>query len=205
MQRKVFRIEQMDRPRPVQPQLQRGDGDVLARELTSLRAILADVVRDLTNVLNEGKEPRMTRAAGELGAAVETMEKSTVKILQSAETIDDCAKALGATQKTDYGRGVAQDIQEHVTQLYVACNFQDLAGQRIGKVIATLGEIEQRVTLAISRCKGADAPGAAGAPAPTPDLINGPRLDGEGGHASQRDVDVMFALARDAKPAAGSR
>jgi len=24
-------------------------------------------------------------------------------------------------------------------------------------------------------------------------LVNGPRLDGESGHASQRDIDVMFA------------
>jgi chemotaxis protein CheZ len=193
VQRKVFRIEQMDHRRPALPLLQRGDADGLARELITVRAVLADVLRDLAAVLNEGKEQRMTRAAGELGAAVEAMEKATVKILQSAETIDDCAKALGATQKTDYGRGVAQDIQEHVTQLYVACNFQDLAGQRIGKVIATLGLIEQRVTQAIARCKGAGTPGAADAPAPPGDLINGPRLDGEGGHASQRDVDVMFA------------
>jgi chemotaxis protein CheZ len=190
VQRKVFRIEQMD-PRPsAQPPLQRGDADALARELTAIRAILADVSRDLAAVLNDGQEQRMARAAGELGAAVEAMEKATDKILHSAETIDDCAKALGAAQKTDYGRGVAQDIQEHVTQLYIACNFQDLAGQRIGKVIAALGMIEQRVALAIARCKGADTPACASAP--TGDLLNGPRLDGEGGHASQVDVDTLF-------------
>jgi len=28
---------------------------------------------------------------------------------------------------------------------------------------------------------------------PSGDLLNGPRLDGEGGHASQQDIDVMFA------------
>jgi hypothetical protein len=198
VQRKVFRIEQMNERRPpAPPQLGHADAaaggaNALARELTTVRAILADVLRDLTTVLNEGKEKRLARAAGELGAAVEAMERATDKILRSAETIDDCAKALGAAQTTEYGRGVAQDIQEHVTQLYVACNFQDLAGQRIGKVIATLGLVEQRVAGAIARCKGAEAPAVADVSAPRCDLLNGPRLDGDGGHASQRDIDVMF-------------
>ena len=134
----------------------------------------------------------MARAAGELGAAVEAMEKATDKILQSAEAIDDCAKAMAAAQLTGYARGMTQDIQEHVTRLFEACNFQDLAGQRIGKVIKTLDMVEQRMTAAVARCKGAQAPAAAASPAPTGALLNGPRLDGEGGHASQRDVDQMF-------------
>ena len=60
------------------------------------------------------------------------------KILKSTEVIDESAKALAATMKTDYERGLAQDIQDQVVQIYEACNFQDLAGQRIGNVIATL-------------------------------------------------------------------
>jgi len=191
VQRKVFRIEQMDERLRARASFAQDEPNTLARELTAVRALLADISRDLSAVLTEGKEPRLARAAGELGAAVEAMEKATDKILHSAETIDDCAKALGAAQQSDYGRGVAQDIQDHVTQLFVACNFQDLAGQRIGKVIATLGMIERRVTLAIARCKGADTP-SPGASA-SGDLLNGPRLDGDAGHASQLDVDTMFA------------
>ena len=87
---------------------------------------------------------------------------------------------------------MTQDIQEHVTRLFEACNFQDLAGQRIGKVIKTLDMVEQRMTAAVARCKGAQAPAAVASAAPTGALLNGPRLDGEGGHASQRDVDQMF-------------
>ena len=87
----------------------------------------------------------MARAAGELGAAVDGMEKATEKILKSAEVIDDSAKALAAALKTDYERGLAQDIQEHVVQIYEACNFQDLGGQRIGNVIETLTTIEDQV------------------------------------------------------------
>jgi chemotaxis protein CheZ len=78
----------------------------------------------------------MTRAAGDLGAAIEGMETATQKILASAEAIDDCARALASALSNDYHHCLAQDVQDHVVRIYEACNFQDLAGQRIGKVIA---------------------------------------------------------------------
>ena len=195
MQRKIFRIEQFERRAPAVPRRERPPAVETAApsgDLAALRANLADTLRNLTALISEGKESRMARAAGELGAAVEAMEKATDKILLSAEAIDDCAKALAAAQLTGYARGMTQDIQDHVTRLFEACNFQDLAGQRIGKVIKTLDMVEQRMTAAVARCKGAQAPAAAVAAAPTGALLNGPRLDGEGGHASQRDVDQMF-------------
>ena len=95
----------------------------------------------------------MTRAAGELGAAIDGMEKATQKILKSTEVIDESARTLAAALKTDYERGLAQDIQDQVVQIYEACNFQDLAGQRIGKVIETLTMIEDTVAAMLERCK----------------------------------------------------
>jgi chemotaxis protein CheZ len=135
----------------------------------------------------------MTRGAGELGAAVEVMEKSTDKILKSAETIDDSAKTLSTSLKDDYKAGLAQDILDQLTAIYEACNFQDLAGQRIGKVIGTLGEIDAALTQMLTRCQGLLGGEAAPAvPAPRRDLLNGPRLDGDAGHASQCEIDALF-------------
>ena len=133
----------------------------------------------------------MTRAAGELGAAVAGMEKATQKILHEAEGIDECARALTATLQDDYKRGLAQDIQDHTVKGYEACNFQDLAGQRIAKVIETLNLVEEQLSVMLARCDGR----AAEPPLPQPNgggLINGPRLDGDAGHASQRDIDAIF-------------
>ena len=198
MQRKIFRIEQMERrapaapPQPHQNDAPAGAGVTLKGEINAVRATLADTLRDLTSLLADGKDSRMARAAGELGAAVEAMEKATDKILKSAETIDDCAKALAIAHKSDYERGLTQDIQEHVTKLYEACNFQDLAGQRIGKVVTTLATVEQRVSGAIARCKGGGPRPVAVASAAKREFVNGPRLDGDGGHASQRDIDQIF-------------
>lgn len=138
----------------------------------------------------------MARAAGDLAAAVESMETATQKILASVEAVDDCARVLVSALSDDYHHGLAQDIQDHVVRVYEACNFQDLAGQRIGKVIATLVMVEEQLTVMIENCNdvtGAARPDKAAGSGPSSDLLNGPRLDGAGGHASQQDIDLMFA------------
>jgi chemotaxis protein CheZ len=117
------------------------------------------------------------------------MEKATHEILRQAEDIDERARTLCSTLKTDYERGLAQDIQDHTAKIYEACNFQDLAGQRIGKVIETLSFVEATLSAMLASGQGEPA-GAALKPAGG--LINGPRLDGDFGHASQYDIDALF-------------
>ena len=165
------------------------DAQTLTRDLGGMRGTLTADMRALADLLHEGKERRMARAAGELGAAVNAMETATSNILQSAEAMDDCAKALSAAQKGDYERGLAQDIQDHLVRIYEACNFQDLAGQRIGKVIATLALIEQRIGDILDGTTAIGTPSARTAG----DLLNGPKLDGDSGHADQRAIDAMFS------------
>jgi chemotaxis protein CheZ len=78
-------------------------------------------------------------------------------------------------------------MQQRIAQIYEACNFQDLAGQRIGKVIALLGHLEEQLAhVAEGRAHDAVATESGDG------LINGPRLDGASGHVDQRDVDRLF-------------
>ncbi|MGH6664248.1 MAG: protein phosphatase CheZ [Pseudolabrys sp.] len=203
MQRKVFRVEQMFGGR-VAAKPTAGDskartepaGDTLRKfqaELALLHDALARNKRELAALIGDGEQRRMARAAGELGAAIEGMEKATVKILKSTEVIDESARALAASVKNDYERGLTQDIQDQVVQIYEACNFQDLGGQRIGNVIATLNAIEDQVNGMLARCKLQAADASVAKPAAAPGLLNGPRLDGASGHTSQSDIDSMFA------------
>ena len=140
-------------------------------------------------------ERRLPRAAGELGAAIEAMEKSTQTILKSAETIDGCAQTLTAMGPSDEERVAAREIQAQLIHIFEACNFHDLAGQRIGKVIETLCRIDGELARMLD--EHADAPQATRASAaPVKDrdeLLNGPQLDGDSGHASQRDIDALFS------------
>ena len=170
-------------------------GQELTRELAAIQSAILRNMRELSVLINDGNDRRMARAAGELGAAVESMESATQKILASAEAVDDCARALASALNDDYHHGLAQDVQDHVVRIYEACNFQDLAGQRIGKVIAMLMMVEERLVAMIQRRSGVGVVQQvqASKPAQSTKLINGPRLDGASGHASQLDIDAMFA------------
>jgi chemotaxis protein CheZ len=200
VQRKVFRIEELaggNVSRQRDADFNAADPALsVEHELVGIQDIIARNKRELSALINDGSERRMSRAAGELGAAVEGMETATQKILASAEAIDECARALASALTDDYHHGLAQDVQDHVVRVYEACNFQDLAGQRIGKVIATLMMVEEQLAAMIERFQSG---GGTSQPAAEPhrtyagDLINGPRLDGASGHVSQQDIDLMFA------------
>lgn len=224
MQRKVFRVEQMfghgrsatagaaeqrhvvdelTTLRTLAEQRDAGTADAvqaLKQELAQIHETIARNKRELASLIGDGKERRMARAADELRASVDGMDYATQKILKSVEVIDESARALTATLKDDYKRGVAQDIQDHVVLIYEACNFQDIAGQRIGNVIGTMTMIEDQVAAMLDRCSaiGARNEMAAanafleGKPGAARGLLNGPKLDGDPGHASQNDIDAMF-------------
>jgi chemotaxis protein CheZ len=138
----------------------------------------------------------MTRVASELDAIMGGTEQATQSILAAAEDIDQAAVTLSATLKGEIEQGLTQDIQDRVIQIFEACNFHDLTGQRITKVTATLKFVEEHVARMIDIWGGRDAFEPFGATA-TLKLgetarVHGPRLDGEGGHASQNDIDLMF-------------
>jgi chemotaxis protein CheZ len=214
VQRKVFRIEQMmPGKRPSASAIERRMADeltslraqlksqaqpagsdslqILRAELAAIRDTIARNKRDLGKLIGDGRERHMARAADELGAARRGMEVGANRILRAAEVIDESARALTASLQDEFKRGLAQEIQDQVIDVFEACNFQDISGQRIGKVIATLSAIEEQVTAAIARYEATAA--APAAPAFTArGLLNGPKLDGDTGHASQRDVDKMF-------------
>jgi len=134
-----------------------------------------------------GAQP--TRIANELDAVMQGSEQATQKILAAAEEIDQAANTLSAALKSESEQGLAQDIRDRVIAIFEACNFQDLTSQRVAKVMASLGRIEQQIARTLEELARESAP-----------PMHGPRLADDGGHVSQSDVDSMFA-GSDAKSA----
>jgi chemotaxis protein CheZ len=121
------------------------------------------------------------------------MGQATEKILSIAEGIDEGARALTATLQDSYKRGVAQEIQDQVVQIFETCHFQDLAGQRINNAIATLKAVETHVARLAEIWGGMEQfRRHSGKTDAEPRLLNGPKLDGDSGHANQADVDRLF-------------
>jgi chemotaxis protein CheZ len=153
--------------------------------------IAALVVTSFTN-------PEMGRVSQELNAVIGGTETATHRILQAGEEIEEAAKTLAAAIKNIQDQDLARDILDQVTSIFEACNFQDLAGQRITKVTATLKFIEEHILSLMAIWGGpeqfADAEPAAKAERDShPKLVNGPKLDGERGYVSQKEIDEMFA------------
>ena len=147
--------------------------------------------------INAFGPPPPARVTRELDAVAESAESATQQILNAAEDIEDAANTLSASLKREQEQSLALDIQDNVLRIFEACNFQDLSGQRIAKVLATLKFVEERVAHMMEIWGGIDAfktyTAAAAAEHSRNTKLHGPKLEGDEGHAYQDDVDAMFA------------
>ncbi len=139
----------------------------------------------------------MARVNGELGAVVGGTEEATQQILEAAELIDQAASALTKVNSPDQQKLISEEIQERVVSIFEACNFQDLTGQRIKKVMNTMKFIENHITVMMDIWGGVDAIKAHAPPIvdsreEDEKLLNGPKLADDAGHASQDDIDALF-------------
>jgi chemotaxis protein CheZ len=132
--------------------------------------------------------PPLARVAHELTEVVSSTERSTQKVLAAAEAIDQVANNLSAALNGKFEQGLAQDIQDLVLRIFEACNFQDLAGQRVSKVLATMNFVEAHIGRVLDEIKN---PHHAARRDGT-QYLHGPRLDIDRGHASQADIDDLF-------------
>lgn len=205
--RKIFRIEEMTAPPAPPAGAQESRDDEVVRQLHALRAMLANArpappaepngaprreVERLTAELRLvraalcGSDPdsaaRTAQITKELQAVMHGSEQATQKILAAAEDIDQAANNLSASLRGEIERGLAQDIRDRVIHIFEACNFQDLTSQRVAKVLAALGELEQQIARAINELARAD----------TGPRAHGPRLPNDPGHLSQGDIDALF-------------
>jgi chemotaxis protein CheZ len=143
------------------------------------------------------KGKQMTRVTHELDAIVTGTQEATEGILTAAEGIDQIASQLAAKLKSTQDQAAIDDIQQKIITVFEHCNFQDLTGQRITKVVNTLKFIEDRIMRMMEIWGGLDSfkdIAVEGISEATGDaaLLNGPKLSEDAGHASQDDIDALF-------------
>ncbi|WP_157961927.1 protein phosphatase CheZ [Acuticoccus kandeliae] len=133
------------------------------------------------------------RAVDELRAVVSGTETATDAILAAAETIDGVVQPL-LDCKDEATRQNAQTVADCVLEIFQACNFQDITGQRITKVLDSLQFIEERIATMVDvwRTTLESAPGEEKKEKTDRDLLNGPALETDRGVVSQDDVDALF-------------
>lgn len=169
---------------------------MLKTELRALAVCIEQTKQEIAALRPaDSDEDRILAVTFELDAIVEATEGATQTILEAAEKIETLTSEIASHGDDAYIKRVAEDINETVVSMFEACNFQDITGQRITKVVKTLKYIESRVNAMI------DIWGPENIAEIVPrqadehrdddsKLLNGPALENQG--ISQDEIDKLF-------------
>ncbi|MBI1244021.1 MAG: hypothetical protein GC202_03365 [Alphaproteobacteria bacterium] len=172
--------------------------DVLRAELQNMAAHIQTAKTEIASIYN--KDPKVQQAGNRINAAtseldqiVASTERATSDILNAAERIMEVAGTLPEDQAA-----LSQTLTDQATEIFTACSFQDITGQRISKVVSTLRYIDQRVAAMVA-IWGAENISASLVRAEEADnrrdshLLNGPSMPGQG--RTQSEIDALLAGA----------
>lgn len=175
------------------------DADLTGRaarvEIAQMVRIIGQAKMEISAIRHpKSDDDRMQAATSELDAIVLATETSTQDVLSAAEQIEKIVRQMSGKHPDDQELGsLSEDVADEIIKIFEACNFQDITGQRITKVVRTIRFIEERI-LAIIGIWGAEAFAALPMPqtAETGDgsLMNGPQLPNHG--ISQDDINALF-------------
>ena len=107
----------------------------------------------------------------------------------------ECAEAILEADPSDM-EAYQQMVNDKMMDIFEACSFQDITGQRISKVVETLEHIESRVSrfAAAIGAKDSDQPASEKVikrkKRKKDQILNGPALEGEG--VSQDEIDALL-------------
>lgn len=173
------------------------DRSVLWSGIETIQDAIRNTRHEIATIHAEGpRGERLNTATSELEAVVNDTEGATETILSAAEAIDNLSQQL-VSRLSEGDLEIAHAIQNEVVRLFEACNFQDITGQRIRKVVKLLVFIEERVTRMteiwggselMERAKEMDRREEGDS-----SLLNGPALSHETNVVSQDDIDSLFS------------
>lgn len=171
----------------------------MLEELEELSAFIEATKSEIAAIKPEEiPDEHIPEATDELDAVIEATEVATNSIMEAAEMIEGVAEEISDDQ--------ADILSQAVTQIYEACSFQDITGQRIHKVVGALKEIERKVETvvekfgpdretrdAMKRKRQAEKENTQADPAEIneEDLLQGPQLTENAN--SQDDIDALLA------------
>ncbi len=145
-----------------------------------------------TLITQNTKDDRLATAARELQAVVRATEGATFSIIDIAERVNELLHDLKSHTGDSTIAATADEIAETTTDLYEACNFQDITGQRIRKVVNTLQFVEERLAAMID-IWGADALAVIDTGDGKDEnghLLQGPQMEEDA--IAQEDIDKLF-------------
>ena len=179
-------------------QVQLAEMQKLKNELVIIHTAITRTKQEIATLHVSGfTGEQASRMTHELDAVVSGTEQATQTILGMVEEIDGIASSMIDGDMEPDDKALGKEIQDRVVRVFEACNFQDITGQRISKVVNTWKFIEGHIGQMMEIWGGLDAfkdfiPDAPAEPKDDDALLNGPKLKDDIGHVSQDDIDALF-------------
>ena len=117
----------------------------LRLDILDMTQTIEQIKIEIANTDDDGST--ISDAHMELNVVLDETEEATSTILSTAEKIQEIIWELKETDKDNAG---FDKIDELVTDVYMACSFQDVTGQRLRKVVDLTSDIEQRLKNMVS-------------------------------------------------------
>jgi len=145
----------------VQAVLETMQGDLSAQE-TSLLSKVEELGRTIASPRPKSRRCMSTTSMpSHIPSATDELDAIVAHTASATDIISKCAKrstgsAANWQGKTGSPRAMeaASALQHATTRIYEACSFQDITGQRITKVVATLKTIEAKVASIVTAFGG---------------------------------------------------
>jgi len=139
-------------------------------------------------------ENQFGKMGDQLDAIVKATEEATNTIMAMMEKNEDALGKLRASITDADQIALLDQITENGMNVFQACSFQDITGQRVSKLVKSLTYVEDRVN-ALVDIWGKEALQSVEVQVPeekTEDekLLSGPQMEGEG--ISQDEIDKLF-------------
>ena len=129
----------------------------------------------------------------QLDAIVKATETATNTIMAAMERNDDIIEKIRAKTKSKKLQELCDQLIENDNEVFEACSFQDITGQRVNKVVKSITYVEGWVTALVDVWGKEELDKIViKAEEKTEDekLLEGPQMEGKG--LSQSEVDALF-------------
>lgn len=152
----------------------------------------AEIVEVLKAISFSGDGRTPANAGVELDAVVDMTEEAANRILDAATRTTELTEDENIDWSTEEARNhLKERIQAEMSEIFMACSFQDVTGQRIRKTLENLKHIEERLNGALEKM------------GIVVDVVDNPMDQGEVA-TSQGDIDDIFAEKRAVEGFGGS-
>lgn len=126
-------------------EIENSSSDEVVLELQELGQAIKELRLEISKFQNEQSHHfELTASHDELESIIQYMALATNRILDQAEIIDSF--------RNHFDTRFEQPVSRLITQLYEACVFQDLCGQRIHKIIRIIRLVESDIESFFSGC-----------------------------------------------------